>query len=233
MQINKRVPSFRINDFKVFKATPPPFRCFSAIYFFEAYLIGGYLKQRITPYMLRCTLGVFILSVLLNQTQTVLAKEQGIAENKPSLVFLSEVFKGDIPKTSTLWIKGKLKQKVTQILGHRYHKLRVKYWRKENRSVWILDEIGKEKPITTGIVINNGIIEKVEVLAFRESRGWEVKYPFFTQQFKGITLKTENDTRLNKHIDGITGATLSVNALSVQARMALYLHRHIVHKDSP
>lgn len=125
---------------------------------------------------------------------------------------------------------GDKKEKVTKILGHKYNKLRVKYWIKDNRTAWVLDEIGKEKPITTGIVIDRGRIEKIEVLTFRESRGWEVKYPFFTNQFKGIAIKNTQNNQLNKNIDGITGATLSVNALSAQARMALYLHRTVTTK---
>lgn len=142
-------------------------------------------------------------------------------------VFVKESFKQNPPKPSVLWIKGDVKKQVTQILGHKYAKLRVKYWKQGARTVWILDEIGKEKPITTGIVINNNRIEKVEVLVFRESRGWEVKYPFFTNQFIQVALKSLVDTHLNKHIDGVTGATLSVNALKVQTRMALYLHNTI------
>ncbi len=54
-------------------------------------------------------------------------------------------------------------------------------------------------------------IQDVKVLVFRESRGWEVKYPFFTDQFNQVQLNNEKE--LNKHIDGISGATLSVNAL--------------------
>ncbi|WP_069472977.1 FMN-binding protein [Candidatus Marithrix sp. Canyon 246] len=73
--------------------------------------------------------------------------------------------------------------------------------------VWILEEIGKKKPITTGIVINKGRIERFKVLIFRETRGWEVCYPFFTNQFKGNSLNNFS------HIDGISGATLSVRAL--------------------
>jgi len=145
-------------------------------------------------------------------------------------VFVKEAFKQNPPKPSVLWIKGNVKKQVTQILGHKYPKLRVKYWKQGTRTVWILDEIGKEKPITTGVVINNNRVEKVEVLVFRESRGWEVKYPFFTNQFIQITLKSVSNTHLNKHIDGVTGATLSVNALKVQTRMALYLH-NIVNKN--
>jgi len=64
----------------------------------------------------------------------------------------------------------------------------------------------------------------MQVLAYRESRGGEVQQDFFTKQFKEARL-TEND-KLNKKIDGITGATLSVWALQKMARLALLFDAH-------
>ena len=78
--------------------------------------------------------------------------------------------------------------------------------------------------LTTGIVIDRGAIETVRVLVFRESRGWEVKHAFFTDQFKQVRLVQAQ--RLNRRIDGITGATLSVRALKKVATAALLLHAH-------
>ena len=72
------------------------------------------------------------------------------------------------------------------------------------KSVWILDEVGKEKPITTGIVIKNGKIELIKILVFRESRGWEIRHAFFTDQFKQTEL-TKNQ-QLSSDIDNISGA---------------------------
>jgi hypothetical protein len=100
--------------------------------------------------------------------------------------------------------------------------LRIRYWGEGSRTAWVLEEIGKVKPITVGLVINDDRLEKIRVLAFRESRGWEVRYPFFTDQFTGIGLN--DDKQLNRSIDGISGATLSVRALEKLARLALYLH---------
>lgn len=138
--------------------------------------------------------------------------------------FLRDVFAGKPPQLEKLWIKMDLKDKVHRILGHDLGVLRVRYWGRDGRTAWILDEIGKEQPITAGIVVNEGKIESVKVLAFRETRGWEVRYPFFTDQFKGVLLDEQDE--LNKNIDGISGATLSVNALTRLARLALLLHRH-------
>ena len=64
----------------------------------------------------------------------------------------------------------------------------------------------------------------VRVLIYRESRGWEVKYPAFTDQFRGARLTS--DGKLDQSIDGISGATLSVHALTRLARLALLLDQH-------
>ena len=118
--------------------------------------------------------------------------------------------------------RGKL---VAEIMEHDLGVLRLKYWEKEWRTVWILEEIGKERPITAGIVINNGKIERINVLTFRESRGWEIRYPFFTDQFSDAILK--EDRQLDRKIDGISGATLSVKAMTKMARLALLLNHEI------
>lgn len=137
--------------------------------------------------------------------------------------YINEVFSGDVPRVSKIWIKKDLKAKIREIMNHDLGVLRLKYWKKDGRTVWILEEIGKERPITAGIVVNNNKIESVKVLAFRESRGWEVRYPFFTDQFSDASLKENN--LLDRHIDGISGATLSVKAMKKMVRLALLLHQ--------
>lgn len=137
--------------------------------------------------------------------------------------FLQEVFDGAVPAPRVLWLRDAVRSTSTDILGHPYPGLRIRYWLHAGRSAWILEETGKEKPITVGLVVNAQGIELVRVLAFRESRGWEVRYPFFTDQFRGIRL-SGTDHALDKSIDGISGATLSVRAVEKLARLALYLH---------
>ncbi len=134
--------------------------------------------------------------------------------------FLSEVFNQQVPKSDVVWMKGEVRDRVAEILGHNYSGLRIRYWMKDGRSAWILEEIGKEEPITFGIVVNGDKVEQVKVLAYRESRGWEVRHPAFTQQFSDA--KLENN-KLDRHIDGITGATLSVRAMTAVVTLALYL----------
>ena len=135
--------------------------------------------------------------------------------------FLLGVFGDPAPEPSFLWLKGDVKDEMAKILGRKPGGLRMRYWRDPERTVWILEEIGKTQPITTGISVRAGVIERVQVLIYRESHGWEVRYPFFTDQFRGMSL--EADQSLSEHVDGISGATLSVRALTTLARLALRL----------
>jgi hypothetical protein len=135
--------------------------------------------------------------------------------------FLDEAFAGSVPEPEVVWLTGQRREVADTILGHRYPTLRIRYWRSRQRSAWVLEEVGKEQPITTGVVVDKGRIERIRVLVFRESRGWEIRHPFFTDQFKGAGLI--NDQELDRNIDGISGATLSVRAMQKIARLALYL----------
>lgn len=139
--------------------------------------------------------------------------------------YIRSAFAGETPAPRTLWVSGDLRAAVERVLGHRFAALRVRYWHDGAKSVWILDEIGKELPITIGVTVAGGAIDNVSVLEFRESRGWEVRYPFFTDQF--VDARLEADGRLDRRIDGITGATLSVSAVTRIARVALLLDDNI------
>lgn len=138
--------------------------------------------------------------------------------------FLSATFP-TTPESQRLTLSGDLGKEVKNILGHRYKKIRVPYWQDGCRSAWILEEIGKERYITTGFVVNSQGLEKAKVLIFRESRGWEVKHDFFGEQFIGAKLTKKN--KLDKNIDNISGATMSVDAVTNISRMALLLHNHV------
>ena len=145
--------------------------------------------------------------------------------------FLSDTFDGSVPEPAVIWLTGERKQVVTRLLGHSYASLRVRYWARDERSAWILEEIGKEQPITVGLAINQGQLERIKVLEFRESRGWEVRHAFFTDQFRDARL-TE-DRNLDRDIDGISGATLSVRAMKKLAALALYLDGELRAQDVP
>jgi hypothetical protein len=134
---------------------------------------------------------------------------------------------GDVtPDTDMLWLTGGLRMQAQTILGHEPAALRVRYWRHGDRTAWVLEEIGKEQPITSGWVVENGEILQSRVLAFRESRGWEIHQKFFTDRFSSARL--DGKLRLDRQIDGISGATLSVDAMRRMARLALLFHQRVV-----
>ena len=155
------------------------------------------------------TLLVFLLSFNL-KAETYLEPE----------VFIKNEFNGELPKSSKIWIKGEVKEGFRKIMNRKGRKL-MKYWTDGKKTVWILEEIGKARPITTGYVVQNKQITKVRVLIFRETHGYEVRHPTYTSQFEGATLKSM--TKLDRDIDGISGATLSHWALEKMAKLALFL----------
>lgn len=136
--------------------------------------------------------------------------------------FVAEVLGGH-PAPKVLWLTPDIQAEATAILGHPPARLRQRYWSDAHRSVWILEEIGKEEPITAGVVVVDGHIDHVRVLVYRESRGGEVREPAFVKQFQGAGLAKAD--RLDRDIDGIVGATLSVRAMERMARLALYFDR--------
>ena len=151
--------------------------------------------------------------------------------------YIRNAFAGNVPVAERVWVRAQLKQTIEQILQHKSTFLRAKYWKSDQKSVWILDEIGKDKPITVGITVlreqGKSTLLDVKVLAFRESRGWEVKHNFFTRQFIGLSLlSTSRKPKLDKPIDGITGATLSVRALKKLAKIALVLDQSVRQTDN-
>lgn len=135
--------------------------------------------------------------------------------------FLSLAFGDQQPTMHTLWLTDDTRSAAKEVVGWIPPALRLRYWQVGDSTAWILEDIGKYQPITLGVVVSRNQIERIEVLAFRESRGWEIRYPFFTSQFSGLTLAP--DGYLSGPIDGITGATLSVRAVERVARLALWL----------
>jgi hypothetical protein len=168
--------------------------------------------------------GYFLILALLLSSQLITEVAASALQHDTIYLepteFLYEVFETKPPTPQMLWLTKDLQPTIKEILGHPYKSLRIRYWKQATKSAWILEEIGKFKPITTGIVINNSKIETIKVLIYRESHGWEIKKSFFTDQFKEAEL--QGNLKLSQRIDGISGATLSVNALKKLSSLALY-----------
>jgi hypothetical protein len=143
--------------------------------------------------------------------------------------FLQESFDNAPPEQKVIWITKKIRPQVNHIMEDNYPLLKIRYWKKGSKTVWILDNIGKVKPITTGIIVNHNKIEFLKVLTYRESHGWEVKHNFFTDQFKNAKLSPKH--KLDKRIDNISGATMSVDAIHNVSKLALFLHSQVIDNE--
>ena len=165
-------------------------------------------------------LGKLSISIVLAVTLPAFAMAASIYETP--VEFVNRAFSNSPPEPRVVWLSGERKVAVQQLLGHDYPTLRLRYWCQAGRSAWVLEELGKELPITVGIIIAKDFIKSLQVLIYRENRGGEVATPAFTDQFNGNSLNAEGE--FGKAIDGISGATLSVRALTRLAKMALFLH---------
>ena len=176
--------------------------------------VNDFLTRRVTAVWLSLLLG----------SQAALAMETVYQQ---PLDFLQQNLPGC--RQQALWLNSDIKTQIQSLIGRPFPGVRVRYCQQDEKTAWILDEIGKTEPITSGIIIDQGRVAHVRVLVFRESRGSEVHRDVFTAQFTGAQL--EDSGGLDRHIDGITGATMSVSALTRQAKLALLLDQ--VSREQP
>lgn len=97
-------------------------------------------------------------------------------------------------------------------------------YRDSQTSGWavIAEEIGKFKPMTFMVKVSNkGKVERVEMMVYREPVGAEVRRKRFWGQFKGKS--AQDRLRINRDILNITGATMSVQAMTAGVRKALVI----------
>lgn len=80
--------------------------------------------------------------------------------------------------------------------------------------------IGKSEPITFLVAIGpDDRLKDVDILVYREPRGGEVAYEAWRKQFRGKT--AADSVRVGKSIRSISGATISVHAVTAGVRRML------------
>lgn len=91
----------------------------------------------------------------------------------------------------------------------------------------ITNEIGKFEPITFIVKVTpDGKVADVAVMVYRESRGGEVERKRFLHQYLGK--KEADPLRINYDIINVTGATMSVRAMSRGVKKVLHIVNHYV-----
>jgi hypothetical protein len=129
--------------------------------------------------------------------------------------FIAEAFApGAAPAPAVLNLDAAAQAKIAAVFGRLYPQARLRYWKADGRSAWIFDDIGKEGYV----VVANGAIEHARVLIYRESRGQQVAEPSFLQQLIGAKAAGAG---IDKKVDNISGATLSVKMMQRMARTAI------------
>jgi hypothetical protein len=161
-----------------------------------------------------------LLTIILLIAASGIAQAGTTVYQKPS-DFIRSACGGQIPTSKYLTLTSSHQSKIRRLMGHEYRPARVRYWTHKGKTVVILDEIGKTRPITTGYVVSKGKIEHVKMLIYRETIGAEVRRTSFTNQFKGAVLGASG--KLSRRVNNIAGATLSTRAMMEMGRVALYL----------
>ena len=84
------------------------------------------------------------------------------------------------------------------------------------------DELGLHQPITFATrLTSRGVVDRVEIMVYREPRGDEVRDPRFRKQFEGKT--AADPLRIDRDIDAVSGATVSSASLATGVRRAAIL----------
>jgi len=79
---------------------------------------------------------------------------------------------------------------------------------------------GKDQPITFLVAVDPGDhLKDVDILVYREPYGGEVAYDSWRKQFRGKT--AQDPMEVGKDIRSISGATISVNSVTVAVRKAV------------
>ena len=118
----------------------------------------------------------------------------------------------------TLKLDTELKVLVQNKVKQRFYRDELYYWNISNNDTTIayalMDNVlGKSMPITFLVILNNeGNILASEVIKYREAYGSEVGNKNWLAQFTHFSDTT--DFKVGKNIDGISGATISVNSLT-------------------
>jgi Na+-translocating ferredoxin:NAD+ oxidoreductase RnfG subunit len=84
----------------------------------------------------------------------------------------------------------------------------------------VLNVRGKDQPITVLVAVDSeAVLRDVDVLVYREPYGGEVAYDSWRKQFRGKS--AADRLAVNDDIRGISGATISVNAVTVGVRRSV------------
>ena len=73
--------------------------------------------------------------------------------------FLALAFASTEPEMKTLWLNAAARSAAEDAVGWAPQALRLRYWHADGRTAWILEDVGKEQPITDVRVLAHTPVE--------------------------------------------------------------------------
>ena len=153
-----------------------------------------------------------------------------IKENSEKHIF-SQFSKDINISMHTLKLNKKNNQSIQNQAQQIFYKDELYYWKISQNDTTIayafLDNVkGKSMPITFMVILSeDGTIINANVIKYREPYGGEVGNNRWLEQFNEKNEKSNYD--VGKTIDGITGATISVNSLSKGIKKIVLLYNQM------
>lgn len=142
---------------------------------------------------------------------------------------LEMAFPGAEVEERTVKLTPEARGEIEELIKGRFFKRRVPFYiaKKAGQTLGyatVMNEIGKTRYITFMVVLDaGGTVKSVDLLVFRETQGYEIENPRWRKQFEGKTI--EDPLRLKRDIRSISGATLSVRAVTKGVKKALAVFR--------
>ncbi len=130
-----------------------------------------------------------------------------------------------------------LKKEIKKLSGVRQRWDEQRVWRVEKEGDllgwFMVDEVvGKHEFITYGVALSaDGKVLGVEIMAYRETHGGEIRRPEWRERFKGKGL--EDPFKLDVDIPNIGGATLSCRNVTDGVKRLLAIHQLVLAHETP
>ena len=118
----------------------------------------------------------------------------------------------------TLKLENKIKSKIQTLSKQNFYRDKLYYWKVSYNDstiayAFIDNVIGKSMPITFMVILGiNGNIINTTIIKYREAYGGEIQNLGWLAQFNNRN--NQSSYIVGKDIDGISGATISVNSVS-------------------
>lgn len=148
----------------------------------------------------------------------------GIQEKTES-IFKSEFGENVEIAFSKFQIPVKLKNEIEFASKQRFFSENIFVWTITNNdslvALGLMDNVyGKAQPITFLTIFSlNGIVHSNHIVKYREEHGGQVANNDWNKQFVGM----DNKSNINKKVDGISGATISVNSVKKGVKKLILL----------